>query len=293
VTPVAAFYREDPNPQPAFSDGDCEEMLLNSLPLIRAIAKRMAKSQHMPASQIEDFVGDVLVRLIDRDYAVLKQLRQPSSLATFLKVVIRRICLDMRIAQWGKWRPSVHSLRAGPVVILLERLTMRDGLSFDDACAILRAKPLPRFDSNSLAAHHRRFVRRHRIRFVGADAMSEEPPASSSAEELVIEAEANRTLDDAVAVLADAFALLPQEDRALLTLHFRDGLSVTAIARDLHLDQKCLHSRYSSVLKRLRRTLVARRVSGADILEAIGGRCQHTVSVFRNADLEFPYAKAS
>jgi len=66
------------------------------------------------------------------DSAILRQFQMRSSLRTYLTVVICRLFLDERIARFGKWRPSRKAVRVGSTAVLFERLTMRDGLIFED-----------------------------------------------------------------------------------------------------------------------------------------------------------------
>ncbi len=52
--------------------------------------------------------------------------------------VVQRLFLDHRNRQWGKWRPSAEAKRRGPLAILLERLVVRDGWTFEQAVETLR-----------------------------------------------------------------------------------------------------------------------------------------------------------
>ena len=53
--------------------------------------------------------------------------RGRGSLNTYLRVVIERLVLDMRVTNWGKWRPSARARRLGAEAVLFEQLTVRDG----------------------------------------------------------------------------------------------------------------------------------------------------------------------
>jgi RNA polymerase sigma factor for flagellar operon FliA len=268
---------------------DYEQLLVSNLPLISSIAKRAAVAQRMP---FDDFTADVILRLMDRHYGVLRQFRWQCSLATFLKTVVKRMSLDVRIAQWGKWRPSTRSRLAGPTVVALERLTIRDGLPFEQACAILRTSHRV-VDTRLLEAHHRAFVPRQRVRFVEMNAIVDEPASTESADRTMVEAEAGRTLDEAIAALDAALGALSAADRALIALRFRDGLSVAEIARALDLDQKRLHRRYAVLLKRLRKALEQRRLSRQLVLCAIGYACSRKLAAFGPRASGLLYAKAS
>jgi hypothetical protein len=76
------------------------------------------------------------------------------------------MCLDFRAAQWGKWRASAATRRRGDVAIMLERLTMRDGLTFDEACAVLEINHGVRPERDTLSRIYSQFRVRFRPRFV-------------------------------------------------------------------------------------------------------------------------------
>ncbi len=59
------------------------------------------RSTHLQPPDIEDLAAEVLLQLVANDYAVLRQFRGHASLATYLTVITRRICvheLSRRVA---------------------------------------------------------------------------------------------------------------------------------------------------------------------------------------------------
>jgi RNA polymerase sigma-70 factor (ECF subfamily) len=51
------------------------------------------RSIRLPAEDIEDLAAEVLLQIVAHDYAVLRQFKRRSSLATYLTVISRRICV--------------------------------------------------------------------------------------------------------------------------------------------------------------------------------------------------------
>lgn len=51
------------------------------------------RSTPLRPEDIEDLAAEVLLQIVDKDYAVLRQFRGTSSLATYLTVIARRICV--------------------------------------------------------------------------------------------------------------------------------------------------------------------------------------------------------
>lgn len=52
------------------------------------------RSVQLRPEDTEDLAADILVRIVDSDYAVLRQFRGESSLATYLTVIARRTCVN-------------------------------------------------------------------------------------------------------------------------------------------------------------------------------------------------------
>jgi RNA polymerase sigma factor (sigma-70 family) len=233
---------------------DREALFLANLETVRSAAAAAARRYRLSPADAEDFVADVQCRLIDGDYAVLRKFRGQCSLRTYLTVVIRRLCQDRRAAERGRWRPSVSSRRAGEAVERLERLTMRDGLSFDEACATLEINHGLAVDRRDLARHYGRFRPSLRPVFVSEIGVDERGSAWAGARSAGADSWRSAAAADAVAA---AVAALAPADRALLTRRFSDGMTVAAMARATGVSRGRLDRRLARVLRRLRRVLQA------------------------------------
>lgn len=237
---------------------------------IMRLAQTVARAHRLSPTEIPDFVSSVLVHLMEHDYSVLRQFGRRSSLRTYLTTVIRRLYLDARVAAWGKWRPSAESQRAGVWVVLLERLCTRDGLSFDQACAVLRTNYRLEFDTQVLEAYHAGFKARLRPFFVPDTCIEREPATPVSADWRVADREAWRLLAQTNRRLQAALDRLPAEDRVLLLLFFHEGLTIAAAAREMGVDQKQLYRRFSRALTQLRRALERDGLDRRSVLGAVG-----------------------
>jgi RNA polymerase sigma factor for flagellar operon FliA len=246
-----------------------EQLFVRSLPLIRQAISVVVRRYHVSADHAEEFAAIVRLRIIERDYAILRKFRGRSSLRTFLTVVVQRMFLDYRTAQWGKWRPTAKSRRHGPVVVLLERLTRRDGLSFDQAWSALEATHREPLDRRHLEAIHAALPRRSRPRFVSDEDLDLLPAAGGVADGRLVEIENTALVARAGSLLAGAIASLDPQDRQIVLLRFCEGLPVAAIARELGLDQRALYRRLERLMRALRTQLETRGVCGPDVLEAL------------------------
>ena len=76
--------------------GAWNEFVDRFLGLIYHVIHHTAHLRSMPirAEDIEDLAAEVMARIVANDYAVLRQFRGQSSLATYLTVITRRICIE-------------------------------------------------------------------------------------------------------------------------------------------------------------------------------------------------------
>jgi hypothetical protein len=183
-------------------------------------------------------------------------------------VVITRQFQDWRNARWGKWRPSAEARRLGDVAVRLETLTVRDGLSLDEAHELLRTRyqvTESRAELESLAV---RFPRRYKRSFVDDAAVDAMAAPIGTGEDEVMAGEAAAAAQRAADSLASAMRLLPPQDRLILRMRFEENASISDIARALRLEAKPLYRHLDKVLAALRRSLEAAGLTASDVAAA-------------------------
>ena len=244
-----------------------EALFLSQLAVIERVISFVSSRHHLPGVEADDFASHVKLKLIEDDYAILGKFQGRSSLRTYLTVVIQRLFLDFRISAWGKWRPSAEATRAGEVAMLLERLTIRDGYGFEEACELLETNhqlTVPRSELEAIAG---RLPSRPRRRFESDEGLANVAAAQPELDEAIADREREVTATRVETALARALAGLEAQDRLILSMRFIDGRTVVEIARVLQLDQKGLYRRLERLMKELRAGLEAHGVDGAAALE--------------------------
>ena len=234
-------------------DGDA--LFLSALATIERVIRFVSARHHLAAAEAEDFASHAKLKLIDNHYAILRKFAGRCTLRTFLTTVVNNLFLDYRNNAWGKWRPSAEAKRGGPVAVLIEQLTTRDGHSFEEACVLLAVQhgvTLSRAELEAIAA---RLPIRHRRRFESDEALVGMPSAEPGPDEIAMEREQCLAAARVSAALEAALATLDPDDRLILRLQCEDGLTVAEIARRLTLDQHALYRRIQRVLQRLRELL--------------------------------------
>ncbi len=109
------------------------------------------------------------LRLIERDFAILRKFRGDSRLETYLNVVVNRLLLDFRASVSGKFRPSVAARAMGDVGLEPERLLILEKHTLPEACEILRNRGFS-FSEDELEALTLKLpVRRSHVIFVDPD----------------------------------------------------------------------------------------------------------------------------
>jgi RNA polymerase sigma factor (sigma-70 family) len=195
-----------------------------------------------------------MIKLADRDHAVLRQFEGRSSIDTFLTVVIARVCQDYLDKLRGKYRPSAAAKKLGQIAIWLEMYMNRDHQPFEEACETLRSKhgvTLSQFELEQLAEQ---LPVRFRRRVEGEAALAG-IPGTDGADDLILQAEKEQFRERLWAIIDETVKTWPPEDVVIFRMRFSDGLTVADIARIRGLDQKPLYRRFDEMVDKLRTTL--------------------------------------
>lgn len=242
-----------------------QEIYLAHADLIERALASVCRRHRLHGPDAEDFSSAARLHLIDNDYAVLRQFQGRCSLPSFLIVVITRQFQDWRNARWGKWRPSAAAKRLGDTAVQLETMTVRDGLTLDEAYELLRTHhriPHTREGIEALAA---RFPTRHKKAFVNDDVIETIRAKTPTAEDEVVAREAAAAAQRASDALASALRQLPAQDRLILRMRFRDNCPIADIARALRIEAKPLYRRIERALAILREVLEAGGLTAEDL----------------------------
>ena len=245
-----------------------DTILVSELPAIERVVAFVASRHHLRSAEAADFASHVTMKLVENDYAILRKFEGRSSLRTYLTVVIQRLFLDYSVAKWGKWRPSAPAKRAGDIGIRLERLLMRDGYSFDEACEILLTNHQIRISRRKLERIAAMLPVRRKRRFE-TDASLVDHAADLPGADILVERNDRSVYARRVsAVLKHLLAAKGPQDRLILVLHFVDGCNRAEIASTLGIDQKRFYRHFDHLLSDLRAGLEAEGI-GADEALAI------------------------
>ena len=239
---------------------DPEQMFLSHLPAIDGIAKAAARRHRLTPDEAEEFRSIVRLRLIEHDYAIVREFRGSSSFRTFLTVVIARQCLDYRAAAWGRWRASSKARRLGETAVDLERLLVRDGLPIERAAISIREHH-PDTTPERLQYLAGQLPPRVRRVHVGDDCLYDRC-ANTPGPDMGIALREGRRV---VSSLARAITALDPADRRIVKLRFTEGLSLVGIARREGIEQASLYRRVERILRRLRREIEGRGINHTDV----------------------------
>ena len=234
---------------------DTAAFLESSLPLVNAVIGDVARRHRVRGDALDEFRSLAFLKLVEHDYAVLRCFEGASSLRTYLTVVLQRVLLDYRNREWGRWRASAAASRIGPVAVRLERLVTRDGLTPAEAVAIVGASEDVRGCLDFVDTLGRRAAVRGSRATLGEDAIPEcMDPAPGPQGAIEHQDQRIRAVEVRRAVRR-ALRSLPSQDHLLITLRYRDGLSVADAARVLEVQAKPLYRRLERILAYLHAAL--------------------------------------
>ena len=233
-----------------------EELFRTNLALVERVIAGVCRRAGLRDADAEDFASTAKLALIENDYAILRGYEGRAPLGAFLAVVVQRMlsreCTRLR----GRWHPSAEAERNGPAAVLLEKLTMRDGRSLDEAVDIVRATD-PSLDRTTVRQMADGLPQRFpRLRLVPLDTDDAQPfIAPDAADARANEAETRRISERAARVVRETVATLPLQDRMLVRLHFGAEMSIADAARMLGVPQRPLYRRIQALLRQLREAL--------------------------------------
>jgi RNA polymerase sigma factor (sigma-70 family) len=246
--------------------------------IIDAVLTQICRGRRLTVDICEEFSSWVRLRLLEGDSAILRKFAGRSSARTFLMTVIKRLYLDWRNKEWGKWRPSTAARRKGAIAIELERLVLRDRLPFDEAVEHLRSRGVA--DSREACETIWAGLPQRPSRRTAPDEELENTPAPPVPDSLTVD-EHNDSASRTASALTDAIATLDAADHLILRLRFEDGFTVARIAQVVGHDQRALYRRFDQVMAKLKAALLAHGVSASDIAEVLGSPSVDFSTYFR------------
>ena len=230
-----------------------ESPLSAHLATVNAAVAFVSRRKMLSPDEREELRSCVYLKLLENDCAVLRQFRGDSQLRTFLFVVVDRVLIDLRNAKWGKWRPSAAARRLGDAAVRLEELVGRDGLTRDEAEAVMRRDNEWPLDP-ALQRRLDQLPARPSRRFVDMDQVEGLCDACADPEARLIAAASDSRRQTLRRVIAD----LDPTDRTLLRLRFNERLPVCRIAGQAGMTTTAAYRRFDSIYRRLRTTLGVR-----------------------------------
>jgi RNA polymerase sigma factor (sigma-70 family) len=248
-----------------------EAAFLAYLPSIERAIRFTCRRLGVRPSDADDFASNVKVRLIEHDYAIIRQFEGRCSFEAYISIVIQRMLFDHRIRLWGKWHASAEAKRMGGAAIMLEVLLWRDERTPEDAVAItVVAHPeLTRAEAHKMME---RLPQRIRRRDVEVDADSEDARLSLAADTVPAGAFGSERMAlgrrAARAVTETVQELVPLE-QTIFRMRFEAEMTVAEIARALDLAQKPLYRAIQRQLLRLRHRLSSAGITLEDVEDLI------------------------
>lgn len=232
-----------------------EKILNQRLRQIERIIRRVAYRRRLQEDEIDELRSRVLLKLVQGDFAILRQHRSEASFESYLTVVVQRILLDYRTEEWGRWRASNRARRLGPQAVDLDRRIHRDGLEPAEAIQdlLIRGCPLTQEELEKLVVALPSRLKRCRAGAAAEDL--DRLPAIDATESRLEATERRRTGARLKEVLGQILSDLPKDDRTLLGLRFSRGWTVRRIA-DVHCQEaRALYRRFDRILQQIRREL--------------------------------------
>lgn len=209
--------------------GDPRQWLLANRDSIAALARRTGQRQGLAPADQEDLVSEVMVKLIENDYAVLRAFTGRSRCLTFVVAVIHNLAQDQRYRTWGKPRISAAARRLGPAAIAFELWTSQKGHTQIEAAALLRER-FPDLEETEIRQLAEQIPRRSSRKFTDLRAL-DESPSPDRADERIEGQERLQRLQRVRQELRNALATLDPSWRGIVEWRLQRGRPIDEIAQ--------------------------------------------------------------
>lgn len=251
-------------------NGGYATLVEDNLALIDRAVAFVAHRQGLSADHREALGARVKMKLVDRDYEVLRRFEGRSSLKSYLVVIAKTVCLDYRNQLWGKWRPSKPAQRLGPLAILLEQAMSRDGMNQEEAVAHLLSDPSVTLNEKELHSLAEQLPQRAPRRSQADLELDSLPASDPNGEQSLLQAHKRQAMTQLESTLTNLMAENTDEDQLIVRMHYHESLKVSQISHMLGIEQKKLYRRLNGLLSGMRQRL-----------EAAGHSRQMVVSLLR------------
>lgn len=234
-----------------------EQLFLEHVPWIDRLVAQACAKHRLWGSDAEEFAGWLRMRMMEDDYAIIRNFRGESGLRTYLSIVVSRQFHEWARQRWGRWRTSAEAKRLGPPAPELEALVHRDGYPLEQAAEKLRTEGRTDLSDAELARLLARLPPREPLRPVEVveDGLLDAAESTSRADERVLAAEEAERRGRVAAALEKALEQLDPEDRIIVRMHLMEGCTLAHVARALTLEQKPLYRRVDRLRAKLRKFL--------------------------------------
>ena len=247
-----------------------QKTFVEQLGLIDRVVQFIARKHRLSAQDMEEFTSTVHLKLIEKNFAILRKFEQRSNLATYLTTVVDRIYLDFCISRWGKWRPSAAARRLGGVAIELERLISRDGVTFVEAVGILQTNQKVSETREQLLAILEQLPVRPVRRLAGEEELAVVAAGGAVDDAAFAEVDDKAVVERVEQALAGAVGRLTAREQLLLKMHFVDDLPVAQIARALAEEPKPLYRRMLQIMATLKEELAQQGIDQPLVARVVG-----------------------
>ncbi len=249
-----------------------DQLFFSSLPLIDTIVAHVSRRSRISKDEAEEFTSYLKLKLIEDDYALLRNYQGKSPFRTYLTLVIKRLLLDYTDHLWGKWRPSAEASRRGRIAVEWERLRFRDGFTFDEALQVLQTRYEEAPFREELVELEARLPPRSARQIFSEEQLENHPSKEPAADQNLLQRDSEEQRKKVFAAFQNTLAMLPSEDRLLLKMYLESGFRVSDIARTLRLEQKPLYRRIDKIMKALRISLERQGFSREQVRLLLEGR---------------------
>lgn len=239
-------------------------------PWIQKVAGITCRRNSVWGDDAEDFTSLALMKVVENDFAVIRQFQGRADLKTYLATVVVRRFYEWTRERWGRWRHSARAEQMGELARDLEALVHRDGYTLREAAEVLRSRGRTEASDAELARIFAELPARTPHHGKAQTEPLDRVESDDSPERDVEARETESRCREVMDVLFRALAVMQPEDQVLVRGRYGEGRSVADLARVLKTEQAPLYRRTEKLKGELRQAMERAGVGRDDVRDCLG-----------------------
>lgn len=227
--------------------------------LIESCIKVISYNKGLKEEEVEEFKSEVMLKLCENDYKILREYKGKSSFKTYIIVVISRIYIDLLRKKIGRWRASKVAEVYGETGRLIEELIYKKGYSISEACKVLSYNYGIKISEEEIEEITKNIYPKENINKVDFKEIKDSIKSADLYPDKEMEVEEREAKRYAIErIIKEEIEKLSDIDKLIIKLKFESNISTNRISKALGISNFLLKKKIKEIMELLKESVIKR-----------------------------------